>query len=230
MILIAVVLIGLLTAVIFSTSNTENATIDDETLTIRASEVQRYAAEIERAVMYIASNGKSEADIRFAHPDAPSDYGDLSADADKSDQVFHGNGGGAQYKTPPDGINDGSSWEFYGGTALPGVGSAKADLIAVLPNVTTQFCARINKLAGQSGTPADTGGALASGASAGNCLNMGSAGRFGSTYTFYATPNTTDTTTFEQDPETSGPRPALEGCVRCSADGKDHFFHVLMAR
>lgn len=230
MILIAITLIGLLTAAVMNTGDSESATIDNETLAIRASEVQRYASELERAVLFITSNGISESAIRFAHPDAHTDYGDLAADTTPKDQVFSQDGGGANYKPPPDGINDGSKWEFYGGTALPGVGSARAELVAVLPNVTQQFCDRINSLSGQTGTPADTGAALAAGASPGNCVNLGAAGRFSDTRQFYATPNTVDTTTFEQDPEISAPRPALQACVHCNADGENHYYHVLLAR
>ncbi len=230
MILIAIALIGLLTAVVMNTGDSESAAIDNETLAIRASEAQRYASELERAVLFITSNGLSETAIRFAHPGADTDYGDLSADTDPKDQVFSQDGGGSNYKSPPDGINDGSAWEFYGGTALPGVGSARAELVAVLPNVTQQFCDKINSLTGQTGTPADTGAALAAGASPGNCVNLGAAGRFNDTQQFYGTPNTVDATTFEQDPEISAPRPALQACVHCAADNENHYYHVLLAR
>jgi hypothetical protein len=229
-ILIAVVLIGLLTAAIQRSNRPEGANIDKETLVVRATEVQRYASEIERAVLFILQNGKSESDIRFAHPDAPSDYGDLGADADPTDQVFHRLGGGATYRDPPEDVNDGSAWEFYGGTALPGVGSNKADLIAVLPNVTQQFCDRINKVVGQNGTPADTGGSLAAGANAGDCVNLGAAGRFGAAHTFYTAPNTVDEASFEQDPSISQPYTATQACVVCAADAAQHFYHVLLAR
>ncbi|MGB4107632.1 MAG: hypothetical protein WBK55_07530 [Alphaproteobacteria bacterium] len=232
MILIAVVLIGLLTAAIMSTSTTEGSNIDDETLVIRASEVQRAASEYERAVLFILSNGKSEEDIRFAHASADPDYGDLSADTDPADQVFSPRGGGAAYRDAPDDINNGSAWEFYGGTAIPGVGTNKADLIAVLPNVTQQFCDRINELNGQPVTPIpeDTGTGAAAGASPGDCLNIGALGRFDDAQQFYGTPNTVDETTFAQDSNTSAARPALQACVRCSLGPAMHFYHVLLAR
>lgn len=229
-ILIAVVLIGALTAAIQSTNQPESATIDGETLTIRLSEVQRYAAELERGVAFIMRDGKSESDLRFAHPEASSDYGDLAADSDPSDQVFHREGGGAGYRPAPEGVNDGSAWEFYGGTHLPGVGSSRADLIAVLPNVTQQFCDKINQQAGQSTTPADTGTGAASGSDPGDCLNIGAPGRFSDSQQFYASPNTVDETTFAQDPVTGSAYTALQACVRCARDSQNHFYHVLMAR
>lgn len=230
-ILIAIVLIGMLTAAIQSTSRPGGANIDKETLIIRASEVQRYASELERAVNYIMQDGKSESDIRFSHPDAHSDYGDLSADVDPTDQVFHVAGGGANYRAAPAGINDGSAWEFYAGTHLPGMGTAtRTELIAVLPNVTQAFCDKINALNGQTGAPADTGVVAPSGANPGSCLAVAAAGRINDTQQFYTTINTTDDTTFEQDPNTSEARPAPQACVRCDVGPANHFYHVLLVR
>lgn len=235
-ILLAVVLIGLLTAAIQSTSRSDGSSIDSEQVVISTSEVQRYASELERAVNYILQDGKSESDIRFAHYDAHADYGDLGADTDPSDQVFHPDGGAANYRPIPTGVNDGSAWEFYGGTHIPGIGTpSRAELVAVLPNVTQAFCDRVNELNGQTGTPSDTGGSKASGTSAGNCVDLGANGRIGSstiTTQFYAsgTINTMDETSFEQDPNTSAARPAAQACVSCAADGNNHFYHVLLAR
>lgn len=230
MILIAVALIGLLTAAIMGSSHTESASIDKETLAIRASEVQRHAAEYERAVMFITNNGKSESAIRFAHPAASSDYGDLGADTDKTDEVFAPEGGGATYHEPPAGINDGSKWEFYGGTAVPGAGSSRADLVAVLPNVTQQFCDKINDLNGQPHTLTDTGTGAAGGSSPGDCIYGGAAARFGDTHQFYNSPNTMNEATFTQNPNSGAAGTALEACVKCSIDGQNHFYHVLMSR
>ncbi|MCC6598075.1 MAG: hypothetical protein IT559_04740 [Alphaproteobacteria bacterium] len=229
-ILLAVVLIGLLTAAIQSTSRPEGSNIDAETLVIRASEVQQYAGELERAVRFIMENGKSESDIRFSHPNANADYDNLSADADPSDQVFSPSGGAAAYRSPPAGVNDGSSWEFYGGTAMPGMGSSAADLIAVLPNVTPEFCERINILNGQNATPTDTGGSAASGANPGDCLNIGALGRFSASQKFYTPANTVDVSSFAQDSNTGAVRAAPQACVQCTLDSKWHFYHVLLAR
>lgn len=241
MILIAIALIGLLTAAVQSTNRPEGVGIDKEALVIRASEFQRYASELERAVQFIQQNGVSESDIRFAHPNASADYGDLSADTDPREQVFHREGGGANYRDPPDDVNDGSAWEFYGGTHIPGVGrSDRAELVAVLPYVTQQFCDKINALNGQNGTPADTGAGAAGGVSPGDCVQGGAAARFDSGQQFYASPNTMSelSTSFTHDPNTAAPRPALQACVVCSAntngangtDDERHVYHVLMAR
>ena len=225
-ILIALVLVGALTAAIMDSGSGEGANIDSETLIIRASEVQRYASELERGILFMMQNDLSESDIRFAHPSAHSDYGDLSADADPSDQMFHRDGGGAAYRTPPTGTNDGSAWEFYGSTNLPNVGSDAAELTAVLPNVTQQFCDKMNSINGQSGTPSDNNSDAGP-----TCVHSGAASRFDNGQQFYSGVNVNNVlpATFEQDPVTSAARIALQACVTCQ-DGTRHVYHVLMAR
>ena len=227
MILIAVVLIGLLTAVIMQSSGSDSSDIDDETLVIRTSEVQRAASEFERAVLFIMDGSLSETDIRFAHPAADADYGDLSLAVtldDQKPQVFHPKGGGASYQAPPAGINGGGAWEFYGGTAIPGAGSNRADLVAVLPDVTLQFCEKINSLSGQPAVPP-----LDTGAGATDCVYSGATGRFNDSQQFSTSPNTMDETTFTQDTNASAARTALQACVKCDS-GEYHFYHVLLAR
>lgn len=226
-ILLAVVLIGLLTAAITS-NDSSNDNIDQETLVIRVSEVQRYAAELERGVRSIMETGVSESDLRFAHPGAHADYGTITTTPEA--QLFSKEGGGASYQAAPAGINDGSAWEFYGGTAAPGMGTSKADLIAVLPNVTQAFCDRINATIDQDGSPEDTGATAASGLNPGNCVHSDALGRFDAAQQFYATPNTMDETTFAQNPNTGAAYPAPQACVRCDIGNANHYYFVLMAR
>ena len=217
----AIILLGFLTAAIQMSSRPEGSNIDGETLTVRASQVRQYAVELEQAVAYIMRGGASEEDIRFAHPDADAGYGVITADPEH--QVFDRRGGGATYRAPPAGINDGSAWEFYGGTHLPDAGSDKAELIAVLPNVTKAFCDKINDMNGYDALPEDTGATATSSGTAGGCLQMGADGRFSAGQKFFDTANTTDEATFSV-------KPSLEACVLCAADGKYHFYHALMVR
>ena len=212
-ILLAIILIGALTVAIQGTGQ-QNANIDKESLIIRATEVQRYASELARGVAFIVQNGHSETDIRFAHPNANTDYGDLGADADTTDQVFAKDGGGAMYRLPPENINDGSAWEFYGHTALPEVGSDRAELIAVLPNVSQEFCVQVNELIGYDPTvqPADPA----------TCIHGGASVRFDAATQYNdATPNTVNDVTFSI-------KPSMQACVRCGAFY--HYYYVLMAR
>jgi hypothetical protein len=211
-ILLAVALIGALTAAIQG-SQQKNSNIDKETLILNVTQVQNYATELENGISYIMQNGISESDFRFSHPDANSDYGNLITDTDKRDQMFHRDGGNAQYRTPPKAINDGSSWEFYGNTALPQAGSDAAELIAVLPNVTSDFCDTANEMIGISGRPKDSS----------TCINTGSSARFSDSAQFSSSPNTTTEASFTI-------KPATRGCIECISDGSLHYFHVLIAR
>jgi hypothetical protein len=213
LVLLAIVLIGLVTAALRSGSPQDSG-IDKEKLVVSASRVRTYAAELERAVAFVMQNDGSENDIRFAHPSANAAYGTITTTPKQ--QVFATDGGGAEYKQRPDGISwpghDTDAWEFYGDVAAPGAGTNLADLVAVLPYVSTEFCTQINQMNGfPSGTapPSDSPG----------CVNSGT--RFGAVNQFSATPDTIE----GAFPHT----PALEGCVSCGA-GSLHFFHVLYAR
>lgn len=212
-ILIAIVLTGLLTVAIQSTTQTGSENIDRETLIIRASQVRQYASELENAVRFVIQNGASEEDIRFAHPDNNADYGSIATTPEF--QVFSSNGGGAGFKAPPESINNGDSWEFYGTSHLPDVGSNSAELVAVLPNITQGFCEVINEQLGYDPATQPTDSAA--------CIHSGAAGRFDGATTFSVSPNTADEGTFTV-------KPALQGCVQCSADSSYHYFKVLMSR
>lgn len=211
-VLIAMALIAALTVAIQGSSQ-NNAHINKETLILRASEIRQYASELERGVSYIMQNNVSESDIRFAHPLADIGYGDLDTDTDKSNQMFTREGGGAQYKAPPNDINDGETWEFYGHTALPDTGSDAAELTAVLPNVSEDFCTMINTASGYIGQPQDSG----------TCIYGGSAQRFNDGTQFSSSPNITTEASFSI-------KPAKEGCIECTSDNSFHFFHVLISR
>lgn len=223
-ILIAVALVGMLTAAVQYSSRPEGSNIDNETMTIRAGEVQRAADEMSRAVLFIQQNGVSESDIRFAGPGMHADYGTLDATPDNNThQLFHARGGAAKLRKLDDDIlaTPGQNWEFFGSTAIPQAGSDKADLVAVIPDVTQQFCAKINQLNGLAGQPVDDG------STGGTCINAGASGRFGSgsptAVTYASAPNTMDASSFSK-------LPALQACVQCAADNKYYFYHVLLAR
>lgn len=209
-ILLAIVLVGLVTAALRS-SGLEGSNIDREDMIIKVSQVRQNASELERALTLVMDNGISETAISFASdsPSASADYGVYNANAEA--EIFNPLGGGATFRAPPEGVNDGSLWEFYGETAVPGIGSDKADLVAVLPNVSALFCTEINRINGQTTQPLDSG----------TCVNGGVAARFApAAAPFSATPNTMD-----------GPFavvPAPEACVQCGSDY--HFYHVLMSR
>lgn len=139
----AIFLLGVL-AVMVKGSSSPGSNIDEEGLILRASEVEEYGGELESAVSWIMNNGHSEVDIRFAHPDASSSYGDITDTPSR--QIFDRNGGGATYREPPSGIQTTTTqWVFSGENAIPEIGTSNAELLAILPNVTEDFCFKINE-------------------------------------------------------------------------------------
>lgn len=215
-ILIGIVLIGALTiALRNSGGGSEN--IDKEDLILKTGQIQRYGAELSSTVSDLLSNGISEADIRFAHPDAPNDYGTITTNP--SQQIFSKTGGRANYRLPPNNINDGSLWEFYGTTNVPQVGSDKAELIAVLPNVTEEFCNAMNIQLGftKSTQPTDS-----STGTTPDCIQATSSDRFVGSFND-GSPNILDATTFSR-------LPAMQACVYCDSGATYNYYYVLMAR
>lgn len=214
----AVFLMGIL-VVILKGNNQEGSGIDGEKLTVRATEVQRYAAELERGVRYILQNGYSESDIRFAHPDSTVNYGLITNIPAR--QVFDPQGGGVEYKEAPSGVNDGTQWQFYATTHIPDVGTdtaaeSKAELIAVLPNVSESFCSQLNRNIGQViDLSVDTDPA------ANGCINA-SGSPFTGTYGYGSGNNTLDSTKFSKLPPT-------EACIRCNG-GTFQYYRVLLGR
>lgn len=215
-IFIAIVLIAALTVAVRGTSSGRDS-ISKEDLKIQASATIRYGAELENAVRQVLENGASENDIRFAHPDAAVDYGVITTTP--SYQIFSQNGGRAAYRlAAPSVMASGTegTWEFYGTTNIPQVGSARAELIAVLPDITAAFCGQINKELGLTGQPDDdTTGTVP------DCVQGTALYRFGAAAGFSSPANNLDSATFSTLPATSA-------CVTCGVDY--HYYHVLLAR
>lgn len=204
-ILIAVVALAALSFVIFKGEG-ESGSISKEKLIISATSIEKHGSELSQAVKILIESGLSESDVSFAHANAPSTYGDPSS-VPSGNQIFTFSGGQARYITPNADISSASFWEFFGESAMPQVGSSRADLIAVLPNVTKEFCDVFNQrqdLDIDSTYPEDTGA----------CFKADDGDRFAGT--FNTSPNTLDTTTFSA-------MPALRACVQCGSD-----YHVYM--
>lgn len=148
----AIVLIGLLTIMVKG-SSTPGGGIDREALEIRVAEVQAYGNELERAVAYVLRSGYSETDIRFAHPNHNSAYGNITNDPAR--QIFAREGGGATWRDNESDIQMvDTDWVFNGTGAIRQIGTPAgacpkhdttcSELIAYLPNVTKSFCLLIN--------------------------------------------------------------------------------------
>lgn len=215
----AIVLLGLLFAILRGNYH-EGSDIDAEKAAIYISKVREQAADIERAVAFIQQNGFRESEIRFAHPDADAAaYGSISDEPGR--QVFSGEGGAAEYKLPPPGINDGTAWQFYATTHIPQIGTdteagRRSELIAVLPDVGKAFCFQMNAALRQrinldvATDPASKGCVYDPGDEFAGAFAEGSDANF------------IDHTKVTHLP----PR---ELCVRCS-DGSFHYYRILLER
>lgn len=214
----AIVLLGFLIVMVRG-ANAPGSSIDAEEISIKASQVQQYAGELERAVKYLMQSGMSESDIRFAHPNSVSAYGDITINPQY--QVFDQRGGAAEYRVPPTGINDGSKWQFFATTHIHDIGtdtpaSSRAELLAVLPNVTEAFCTRINELNGQT-----LNLALNQDPSANGCVNS-TGNEFVGVFGDGVGANTIDDSLFTK-------MPPAQACVHCQSGGF-HFYHVVLGR
>jgi len=210
--LLAIILMGLLTMVIGNTQSGNN-TIGKEKISIAMNHVQLFSNEIAIATDKLINQGISENDIEFSHSKISSDYG-TAGGTDSNVEIFHIDGGQAVYKDPPKGINDKSPWEFTGGTAFPELGDEdSAELIAILPNVTQEFCDAINTRLDYDTSimnPTDTGACI---------LNKSDRFRLGNRYNDVS-PNKIDETTVKY--------PFMEGCLACG--DANHYVKVLIVR
>lgn len=216
-ILLGIVLLGVLTVALRQTNSGGSNDIDKEKMILKAGQVQKDASALATAVNELLANGISEADIRFAHDDAPTEYGNITNTP--ANQIFGKEGAKATYKNPPDGINDGSPWEFFASSRIIQVGSDRAELIAVVPNVTEAFCKAIDTQLGFN--PATQPTDVSTGTSP-DCVMGASSDRFDGTFEDVS-PNLLDSGTFSK-------LPALQACVYCASDSHYHYYYVLLAR
>lgn len=215
MILIAVALLAALSYAM-SGSMRGGSNIADDQLKIKIDRLLTQASDIKTGVNTVYTQGISESDLSFAHPDLTG-YGTIGSN--DAAEVFNESGGGVTLPTPPAGLNDGSQWEFYGHSRAPRVGvDGVADLIMVLGNVTDAACRAVNESLGYAATatpPADND-------SDSRCIYTGATTRYNGSFDSVS-PNIMDGGT----PDITV-LPAPYGCVSCN--GGNHFYYTLLAR
>lgn len=212
-VLLGVVLLGILTVALRGSDNS-GTNLTHEKLSLSINRVMAYVNNVERGMNTLLNDRQlSETELFFAHTKAHADYGTITI-GNEASQLFDYNGGNVVYQEPPRGINDGTNWEFIGGTAAPGVGSANADLLMVLPNVSVEFCGLINEYIGYprgSDIPVDSGACL-----------YETTGRYDTGSQFASSANSVPATDFRL--------PALKACVACESTKQFHFYAVLHGR
>lgn len=204
-ILIAIFLIGMLTVALRNNSG-QRDDVDKEKMSVKANQVMSYASEVSQAVQSLLNSGVSEADLRFAHPDASTSYGTITTTP--ANQVFSIKGGKALYRTAPSGVSLVSSrFAYSGNRAMAGVGSAKADLtMAVIVN--KEFCTAVNAKLGISTIPTSS-----------TCGDSSAAPEFLGSFTLNKTVAASGITT-----------PIPQICLNCTDRGDYLFLSTVLAR
>lgn len=154
MILIAIALIGALTAMFSRSSTTSDNTGDTERLAIGANEVIRYAKSIELAVQNLQGRGCSENELSFAtdHPGAP-DYTNSRAPDNGSCDLFKPSGAGLTFQPLRTGhftaaAPDAGRPVFTVAYNVKATNSADSDLLLVFNNLTKNICLAVNRQLG----------------------------------------------------------------------------------
>lgn len=214
--LLGIALFAALSMALVQMSDRQGQDVTPEKAKLVATRILNYAREAKTATQRLYTSGTSEADLRFAHPKLAADYGAISSIPTR--QLFAPEGGGVEYTEPPSGAstNATATWEFFGNSEIPQVGTTAADLTMVLPSVNAEVCRQINMLLGYDKTaaiPTD---------SAGGCVYSSTAAdRFAGTFKTGGNINVVGTTGFTI-------LPAPQACVSCG--GTYHYYNVLIER
>lgn len=166
-ILIGIVLFAALSMTISRGMQTQTSSnMSAREVELAAVDIISYSQKIERAVNRMRRSGVSENNISFSNSVVTGyTHGSPQADTNK---IFNKSGGGLQWQSPANGVNDGSEWIITGSTCIADVGtgatgcdsdsSSNEELLLVLPNVKESVCEKIDEKLGISSIPADSGG------------------------------------------------------------------------
>lgn len=160
LILIAVVLFAALSyAVTQSSRGGGDASSEKES--IQVSQLFQYGTTMSTAMLRMSLRGVGDTDYCFYTGSNNATYNHASC-SDDTNNVFHPDGGGVSYQSPPTGVNDGSDWEIIDTAAVWGQGltdstAASRDVVMVLRQVPDSVCLEINDKVGINVIPVDNG-------------------------------------------------------------------------
>jgi len=153
-ILVGIALFAALSMVVSRSMQSSSSTkMSERELDLIASEILDYGQTLARAVDRVRRKGCSENDISFAN-DIVSGYEHTPVVEDKC-RVFHPDGGGASWRSPPSRVSDGSEWSFYANrvgsfNGVENFGTSNPDLVVLLKNFDRGVCEFINNKVNQS--------------------------------------------------------------------------------
>lgn len=153
LILIAVALFAALSYAVTQSSRSGGGDAGNETNLISSATITQYPASVRTSIIRMMVSSNVAADQLQFNP--PSDFASCTTTARC---VFHPSGGGATYVEAPEDAVTGSSpqpWVFTGQNEVALVGTTSAgasdsetattvEIMAILPNVETSICNRIN--------------------------------------------------------------------------------------
>jgi hypothetical protein len=165
LILIAVALFAALSYAVTQSTRSGSNDASSETNLINSAQLAQYPAGVRTAVVRMIIGGVPVDQLLF---DTPSDFGLVEAPTDLSaTAVFHPNGGGAVFQSAPNEVMADhlpASWIFTSDYEVTQIGQSIAaspdgnEIMAMLPNVSSSVCKKINKELGITGTDADSDG------------------------------------------------------------------------
>ncbi len=146
--------VALFAALSFSVSrglqSTNTSTLSDREIKLAVSDLLSYAQRVSQGVDRVRRNGCSENDISFYMPGIPELTGyEHATEVEDRCKVFHPDGGGATYRAPMEGVNNGGPWYFLSnrvgnfGNSV-NTGTAAEDLTLILRGVDIKVCDQIN--------------------------------------------------------------------------------------
>lgn len=159
-VLLAVVLLGLLAAVLMRTSGSTEETGDNERTSIAVSKLMQYTSSIQSAIERMTMNGVSENDISFANDiyqdcsNAPLQGAGHNPNCTKDDcEIFNVAGGGVKPMETPPALLSSAACAYWknGAMALDlkrvqGIGSDNNDeLLLEVFGLTKEACMQVNR-------------------------------------------------------------------------------------
>jgi hypothetical protein len=147
-ILIAIVLLSALSFAVANSMRSGTSNMTDQKVKLTASEIIDAGNRLSEAVTRMRLHDIAKNSISFENSTvAGYDYAGCS---DDTCRIFAHDGGGLVWEIPPSGsLTDSTrTWGYTGNIAVPEVGTASAELLAVLPALSLELCQHINGLLG----------------------------------------------------------------------------------
>lgn len=142
-ILIAIALFGALSFTVSRSNRGNTSTFNDQQAKIAAQEIIEYSQTIANAVQKLRLRGCTDTEISFEN-NIETGYTNGNAPTDNSCDVFHINGGGANYS------NTLGAWLITGNLKVADIGSSTTNLNLLLPGLQQNICEFINQNLGTS--------------------------------------------------------------------------------